>query len=86
MVLWKNVWYNLVSRQWYLLKYYWRGLYKTTYYPLSGWNRFYRPFIHPWTKAQEDKLYEVLRKAVRNTVLQSPSLRKIGGVWLRGEE
>ena len=75
MVLWKNVWYNLVIRQIDLFKYYWKGQHKYIYHPLTKRNRFYRPFIHPWTKAQEDKLYEALHKAVRNTVFRLPLTR-----------
>lgn len=72
MILWKNVWYNLVIRQWHLLKYYWKGQHKDSYYPLPDWGRWYYPYKQSWTKKQEDRLYAELEAAAKKLKFQKP--------------
>ena len=51
-ILWKNVWYNLVGRRHELFLYYRWGMNK------SIWRCNYYPHLQPWTKKQEDHLYD----------------------------
>ncbi len=76
-ILWKNVWYNLVTRRWHLLKYYWTGQHKDSYYPLSNWGRWYYPYKHSWTKKQEDVLNAKLAAAVEKFDFEMPLSMKV---------
>ena len=79
-ILWKNVWYNLVVRQWHLLKYYWKQQHKATYYPLSDWSRWYYPYKQPWTKEHEDKLNAELDVAIKKLKFQRPLTLSAGEI------
>lgn len=68
MILWKNVWYNLVTRWWHLFKYYWKGLHN------SEWWRFHYPNTKPWTKDQEAGLRKQFDRAVRDMKFNLPRL------------
>ncbi len=75
MILWKNIWYNLVVQQWCTLKYYWRGQHKDSYYPFVNWGSFYYPRLLPWTTTQQDKLYADLDAATKKLKFRKPLIK-----------
>lgn len=54
-ILWKNVWYNLITRWYYWFKYRWAGQHKDSYYPLANWSCWYYPHFKCWTQRQQDQ-------------------------------
>ena len=79
-ILWKNVWYNLVLRNFSRIKYYWGGLHKDSHYPFTNWSAWYYPFPMLWTKEQEDKLYAELDEAVKKLEFRKP-LTTQDSIW-----
>ena len=88
MILWKNVWYNLVGRLPKLFMYYWRREHRDDHYHLAPWSYFMYPHISPWTTQQEAKMFRAIEEAMKKLEFQPPlynSSKQLHTAWKRQE-